>query len=140
MNKTSRKKKISGFTIVELVVAMGIFIAVFAGTVTLIVQVVNLALSARQKTEVVAIAQRGLSEKIASFKERPTMTGCTDISGTTPGVTSAKACVDQPAVSGDYNGYNPSNFALITVTVEWEVRGASTPLKYSLVQGVAREY
>lgn len=66
------KKK--AFTLIEVVVALGILAAVFAGTVTMIVTVVRLALSARQKTEAVALAQRGLAKGIQQTYRIPAST------------------------------------------------------------------
>ncbi len=56
-----------GQSLVEVVVALSILAIVFAATVTLIVQVVNLELSARNRTEAVAIAQRYLSRNIKAL-------------------------------------------------------------------------
>lgn len=62
-----RSKK--GFTLVEVVVALGILTIVLAATVTLIIGVVNLALVARDKTEATALVQKGLSETISRIQK-----------------------------------------------------------------------
>jgi prepilin-type N-terminal cleavage/methylation domain-containing protein len=56
-----------GFSLIEVVVALGIFAVVFAGTVTLVARVVSLELSARDRTTGIALAQGKMEETIANF-------------------------------------------------------------------------
>lgn len=51
-----------GQTLIEVVVSLTILIFVFMGTITLIINTVNLTLSSRDKTEAMALAQKSLTE------------------------------------------------------------------------------
>lgn len=57
-------KNKKGLTLVEVVVALGILAVVFSGTVTLVLNVTKLAMTAREKTLVTALAQRGIANII----------------------------------------------------------------------------
>lgn len=58
-----------GFTLVEVVVALGILAMVFAGTVTLIVKVSSLGLASRDRTTAVGLAQGKMDEVIANYQK-----------------------------------------------------------------------
>lgn len=133
--------KIKGLTLIELVVAMGILAMVFAGTITLIIFVVNLAFSARLKTTAVALAQKKLTEEISTFRadpSNPSLYICprTLSVPSDSGLSSADVCITPnppvPSESGD--------FVMITVTVRWNVRGAPTQLNYPLSQVIRKSY
>lgn len=67
-----------GLTLIEVVVALGILTVVFAGVVTLIVQIVSLELSSRDRTQAIALAQGKLAEVTASLSN-----GCSNVSPVT---------------------------------------------------------
>lgn len=56
-----------GESLVEVVVALGIFAFIFMGVVNIIAYSVTLNLSARQRTEVVAMVQKNLNEYLALY-------------------------------------------------------------------------
>lgn len=66
-----------GQSLVEVVVALGILAFVFAGTITLIVQIVSLQLATRNRTEAVALAQKTMAETVSTLTD-----GCGNISST----------------------------------------------------------
>lgn len=61
------KNKKRGFGLVEVMVALSILAMVFSAVVTLIVNVVNLNLVSRQRTEAIAFAQDGLALGVAEI-------------------------------------------------------------------------
>lgn len=113
-----------GFTLVEVVVALGILAIVFTGTVTLVVNVFNLELSSRSLTEAVAIAQGKMAETVASLDG-----GCfinTPISMTEPVPIDDKYTYLISNEAFDYSvtdGFTSENFLKIKVTVSWEDKG-----------------
>lgn len=145
MNRSKKKK---GFTLIELVVAMGILTMVFAGTVTLIISVVNLAMSTRTKTTVVALAQKGLAESIREYRMNPAPTGnnlCSSLFDSLPlddaPEISDISCIINPDPDPAWNfsdGYSYENFTKIEVTVKWTAKGAQTSQSYKLVQTIKR--
>lgn len=59
---TARK----GLTLIEVVVALGILAIVFSSTMSLVVNVVKLSVLSREKTQIVSLAQYGLSRARSS--------------------------------------------------------------------------
>jgi type II secretory pathway pseudopilin PulG len=57
-----------GQTLVETVVALGILAIVLTGTISLVVNIVSLVLSSRNKTEAMALAEKGLAEAVAGVE------------------------------------------------------------------------
>lgn len=60
---TSQKK---GFTLIETVVALGILTIALTAAITLIVNVVNMSMLTRDKTEATALMQKGISDAAAA--------------------------------------------------------------------------
>jgi len=120
------KKK--GQTLIEVTVALGILAIVFAGTITLIVGVVNLSFSARNRTEAIALAQMKLAETASSI-----LTGCNKtFPASTPRTRESGTIyhyrVDVNTLAGSFsavydNDLNHNNFAEIVVTVDWTNKG-----------------
>jgi prepilin-type N-terminal cleavage/methylation domain-containing protein len=128
-----RNKK--GFTLIEVVVALGILTIVLSATVTLIIQVVNLAMITRDKTEATALVQKGLSEKISDIKK------CggtlTDSSSVVNGKNLYVYIDKEKDASGNYtvvdndvnilgtrgSSITSANFYKIIAVVKWNFRG-----------------
>jgi prepilin-type N-terminal cleavage/methylation domain-containing protein len=133
LNKSRGK---NGFTLIELVVAMGILTMVFAGTVTLIIAVVNLAMSTRTKTEVVALTQKELTNTIVSYRQTPTQPiGCASISVQSLNI---QKCIDSPPLSDLGDGFDSMGYVKITINTTWTDRSAPTPQTYTLTQTVRK--
>jgi type II secretory pathway pseudopilin PulG len=117
-----------GQSLVEVVVALGILAMVFAGVVTLIVEVVNLELSARNKTVAVALAQQKLAHTVVGINS-----GCGSTTPSTQNGTEIKGGVSfeytaETAPSPSYNetlGLFGDNFTEVTITIAWENRNSS---------------
>jgi len=117
-----------GLTLIEVVVALGILAIVFAGVVTLIVQIVSLELSSRDRTQGIALAQGKLSEVTASISN-----GCSNVS---PVTNAAPILFDVPNsrfsyVVAENTGINygaapyiiaSPDYSEITVSVFWDDR------------------
>lgn len=126
-----------GQTLVEVIVALGILAFVFAGTVTLIVQVVNLELAARNRTEAVALAQKYMALNIQSMGN-----GCTNLGveqdkdqGQIP---HEKYNIDSIFTYYDSNLANEvallsASFVKIDVKIDWINKG-NNPEDYTLTQ------
>lgn len=118
-----------GFTLVEVVVALGILALVFSGVVTLVVQVVNLELGARRQTEAVALAQGKMAEQVALI--------CDDCSET----VTPEDIIDQEDNGYIYDIYfddGPyTNFVTIKVVVTWTDKGIGDR-DYSITQAVRK--
>lgn len=124
------------FTLIEVVVALGILAIVFSGTVTLVVNVVNLQLSSRNRNEAVAKAQKVMSESVALIS-----CGCsTDLSKISEGEKDTDTSLPYTLnVTENYN-YNGSlspadaaHFAKISILVTWEDKGLGE-MNYPLEQ------
>jgi prepilin-type N-terminal cleavage/methylation domain-containing protein len=118
-----------GFSLIEVIVALGIFAVVFTGAVSLIGKIVSLEYSARDRTTGIALAQGKMEEVVADFQNR-----CPDGSILTAPLTDFPgnprfqytvsnninpnyiAFAGGPAISGA-NGYNE-----VTVAVSWRNR------------------
>lgn len=138
MNKNS---KIKGISLVELTVAMAILAMVFAGTVTLIITVVNLSFNTGLKTVAVALAQKGLTDKITEFRQTSNISPCTLMTtGLPTGITSLEKCVTaNPTIPDAPNGLSgPDSFVFVTSKVTWYIRGDSNASTYQLVQIIRR--
>lgn len=108
-----------GFTLVEVIVALGILAVVFVGTVTLIVNVVNLELSSRNLTEAVAIAQGKLAEAIVPINGGCTASTPTDVLPTPAG----EKYTYEINFEDNYNFGGLSNFIKVEVKVNWKDKG-----------------
>lgn len=127
------KKK--GQSLVEVLVAMGIITMVFAGTATLIVQVVNLELSARSRTEAVALGQKYLAENVSSIKEgclNNITTGVPETDNPNDKYTALNSCVlvnddlsentSTDCSPGEIDS-SVTNFVKIITEVTWQDKG-----------------
>jgi Tfp pilus assembly protein PilV len=123
-----------GQSLVEVVVALAIVTIVFSSTVTLIIGVYNLAMSSRNSTEAIAIAQMVMTDAINESREKCTRKKITKIGAPFDGVY-ATYYVDvetegaklAPIVDGTQeiitdSNFNTANFAKFTVTMKWNFR------------------
>lgn len=103
------------FTLVEVIVALGILALVFSGVVSLVFRVVNLEVGARRQTEAVALAQGILAEKIVPLCDGCTPATLTDISDTDgpKGYTYSVEYLENPEITID------EALILVKVTVKW---------------------
>lgn len=62
------KLKCRGFSLIEVVLALGILVMVFSITSTLIIQVVNTAISARERTKAILLAQEEMAKQVAQIE------------------------------------------------------------------------
>lgn len=142
MKHLLNKKRNNGLTLVEVVVACGILAMVLAGTITLILTVVNLSLSARQKTEAVTMAQKVLTDCVVAYRAEPgtfdTVAGQTCPASVTlsPGsdLTGASGTIQDVSVPN-----STVNFAQVTATITWQIRGDPNPSTYSLTQIIRKD-
>jgi prepilin-type N-terminal cleavage/methylation domain-containing protein len=118
-----------GFSLIEVIVALGIVTMVFAGTITLIVQVVNLQLQARNRTEAVAIAQRQMANAMVNIGGGCAYTEYVRENQSVPGTiyrydifANKNGEVFSYSGSGG-NTIDESNFMQIRVVVRWTSRG-----------------
>jgi type II secretory pathway pseudopilin PulG len=139
---TLNNKGNKGISLVELTVAMGILTMVFAGTVTLIIMVVNLSFNTGTKTVAIALAQRELTNKITAFRANPDPNApCTilnDISvpKVPSGISELRACISPAPI--DING--STNFVLITSTATWKAKGDPSDSLYQMAQMLRKSY
>lgn len=112
-----------GQSLVEVVVALGIVSIVFSGTVTLIVQTVNLELSARDRTEAINYAQKILNEKVVEIEGGCNLEYTTgEVSGPPFGKYNSTINVNNNFTSYG-NGLDSANFIEITSRVTWKPKG-----------------
>lgn len=112
-----------GFSLIEVVVALGILTVVFSGAAILIVQTVNLAISARERTEAILLAQKILAEEVVSIEGQCNLTGV----GGEPeaGRSGGYSYTINHNETIDYGNYlNGASFIEIFVTVNWSTRVA----------------
>lgn len=126
-----------GMTLIEVVVATGILLMVFAGTTTLVVNVVQLSVNSRLRTIAVAYAQKAMTKCIGDYNSDPSLNSC--VVPTLPSeIQSAGATIEKtwsPAYLNNRTtdvGLSNANFVRITVTVSWTIRGVTDD--YSFVQ------
>lgn len=132
-----------GQTLIEVVVALGILALVFTGTITLIVQVVNLELSAKNRTEAVTLAQRKLTEARIGIENGCSQTSYLEVGTENGSIVTLNfaviaddnfdagfpiGVVDASATSFDYGGppgleLDGNNFIRIISVVQWSDRG-----------------
>jgi len=110
-----------GFSLVEVVVALGILTLVFSATSILIVQTVNIAISAREKTQAILLAQKIMTEEIVKIE------GDCNIPETTSQPISGTREEFRFFINHDRNinyghGLEGANFIEITVNVKWDSR------------------
>lgn len=144
MNKKGNKK---GISLVELTIAMTILTMVFAGTVTLIIMVVNLSYSSGLKTVAISLAQKGLTDKITEFRASPNNSA--NYCPTTPittglpdGIESLTKCIiKDPANVPDGAGLSgPDNFVMVTSEVAWYIREGGSLSTYQMSQVIRKSY
>jgi prepilin-type N-terminal cleavage/methylation domain-containing protein len=58
----NKQGNFKGFTLIEVVVALGILTVALVGSITLVISVVNLAMVTRDQTEATALLQQGMSD------------------------------------------------------------------------------
>lgn len=141
--ETHTLNRVKGQSLIEVVVALGILAAVFATAATLIVTIVDLNVSARSRTEVVALAQKVLSENV-----KDAMTYCsTNVASKPKNCTLMPGrpdyCVTVDVRKGRYStGSSPyvfvidpsrEDFARITVTVDWKDKTVSNSYEVSQI-------
>jgi type II secretory pathway pseudopilin PulG len=131
------KKLNKGISLVELTVAMGILSMVFAGTVTLIIMVVNLSFNSGLKTVAIALAQKGLTDKITEFRTSPNINCVTINTGLPAGVSSLTKCTtaNPPVPKAGVN-----DFVLVTSTVAWRPKGDPNISTYQMSQIIRKSY
>lgn len=138
--------KLRGFTLIELVIAMGILILVFTGTVTLIVMVVNLAMSTRIQTEAVALTQRGLTETITKYRANPNDYDPANLCPTSVNLgnqnnISISCTINNPdVVQAQGDGFDEDNFVNIVIISTWTPKGSTGPISYNLVQAIRKGF
>lgn len=125
-----------GISLIEVVVALGIIAIVFAGTITLIISVVNLEMSARARTEAVAITQKYLALNVHALG-----TGCQknniapidDSSGDPYQVTAQITSVGDDLVTQNNDG----GFLRIEIITTWNYKSLGQET-YNLAQVVRK--
>lgn len=132
----SRKR---GQSLVEVLVAVGIITLVFAGTATLIVQVVNLELSARSRTEAVALGQKYLSESVMNIQENCATNLNMDPIPPVGKYTITKSCTalsDNLAEDVSATNCTDNNFMRMNIDVTWQDKGVPVTETYTASQVV----
>lgn len=107
-----------GFSLVEVVVALGILVAVFSITVILIIQTLNIAINTRKTTQGLLLAQKELNEEIIKI-ERGCQLPADEEAPNNSGYTVRISHEEGPTI----NQVEESNLVKITVDVEWIARG-----------------
>lgn len=141
MPTLNKSKRVKGMGLVEVVVALSILTIVFGGTVTLIVNVVNLAVTAKQKTEAITYAQKGLAEKIKQLNYGCVVTlPSTELDTNYPNYS-----VHTKAERGDLAGtpvvFSPNangSFIKINSTVTWYNRFGRNDYSVNQIMRVSR--
>lgn len=129
-------KSKKAMSLIEVVVACTILLFVFAGTVTLIVNVVQLTVNSRHKTIAVAFAQRQMTACLKEYYKNTSITACPSSDSIKPAeissgtVTMEKSGWSYTAPGGDMITSN--EFVRFTSTVNWNIKGI--PGSYSYVQ------
>lgn len=145
MHTLNRRK---GQSLIEVVVALGILAAVFATAATLIVTIVDLNVSARSRTEAVALAQKKLTEKVKEAKKFCGTSIASDsrTCGWGPG---GRYCLEAEVIPGKYFSgaggtysfaydSNPANqkYVNIIVTVDWKDKSITNNYEISQIVGL----
>lgn len=116
-----------GLSLIEVVVSLSILAIVFVGTITLIVNVVNLVLITRDKTEATALMQKGLTKGIDRAKD--SCRGSVDYDETleeingkyTITVTNSDDFEPINSTAGD-GSISKDNFVSVKSKVEWSFK------------------
>lgn len=133
-----------GQSLVEVLVAVSIITLVFAGTATLIVQVVNLELSARSRTEAVALGQKYLSESLINIQES-CATNFTEIPDPfyDPDDVAGKYKITQTCIALEDDltedtgaDCTENNFMRVNIDVTWQDKGIPVDETYTASQVV----
>ena len=125
-----------GFTLIEMVVALGILAMALTASVTMIVGVVNLAMITRDITEASALAQKALSDSVAAA-----CLNCKEIKWPTPTSAPNKAVTvlhptTFPAVGTGSDQITDTDYYKITAVVTWTLR--TIPYSTSTTQYVRK--
>ncbi len=117
-----------GQSLIEVIAALSIVAIVFAGTITLVVQAVNLQFLARDKAEAVIIAQGEISKAVEGIRA-----GCSQVDyiiEQEPAANERYTYDVEAIIEGDSFdffdeegrdiGLNGDNFLKITVRVSWK--------------------
>lgn len=127
------RTKVRGQSLVEVIVALGIIVIVFTGTITLVVNVMNLNLTSRDVTQATALAEKKMGEAVSGIRSDCAIDiGGLSVTGNnvpvtlggksfTPVVTFSSVSRNQ--VSNTFVADSNGLFIRITSTVTWKDRG-----------------
>jgi prepilin-type N-terminal cleavage/methylation domain-containing protein len=108
-----------GFTLIEVVVALGILTTVLTGTITLVSKVVDLQIAARSRSEATAIAQGEMSKRLTLAQQ-----GCTTDFSTVDGsgaIGRFTYLVTHYSAT-NFNNVSDADFVTINVRLTWNSR------------------
>ena len=154
MPTLNNKKQNKGQSLVEVIVALGILAIVFASVVTLVVYALNMAVSARNRTEAIALAQEKVADATNLIQGNCPVLTATDVdqNGIKPSamsrvitmynaqltgigettITNKRVTAKVEALSSEEDHYTggtgnlpAGKFLKIIVTVRWNDRGIS---------------
>lgn len=127
------RTRVKGQSLVEVIVALGIIVIVFTGTITLVVNVMNLNLNSRDVTQATALTEKKMGEAVSGIRSDCTVdiAGLSVSGNNVPVTLGGKSFT--PVVTFQSVGRNQvSNtfvldptglFIRITSTVTWRDRG-----------------
>ncbi len=124
------RSKIKGMSLIEVVVSLSLLAITFAGTITLIVAVTNLAMISREKTEATGILQKGLSKGVDRAKNacigassyNDSLTEKYNSDKYTLEVTNSDSFTELSS-SNTSDKINGTNFVLVKSEVKWNYKG-----------------
>lgn len=133
-----------GQSLIEVVVALAILVTVFAGTITLIITIVDLNVAARQRTEAVAWAQKYLSEAVKKVEDGCVKKAASLVDPDGPPDPHPNYDITYGTVLGSYTGagtevspygfsYSGADYIRIYVKVIWKDKVGNTN-EYTVVQ------